>query len=76
MPINYIDFYNPDPLTPDHQAMFDEEAKYIDQKYSGLLSYLDSILPESRHKSLMVTNIEESQMWAKKALLNKIRSYV
>jgi hypothetical protein len=38
------------------------------ERYIALVSWMDGAIPESRQKSLAVTALEESAMWAMKAL--------
>jgi hypothetical protein len=38
------------------------------ERYIALVSWMDDAIPESRQKSLAVTALEESAMWAMKAV--------
>ena len=38
------------------------------EAFTGFMQYLDDVLPEGRHKSLALTQLEDSSMWSHKAI--------
>jgi hypothetical protein len=40
----------------------------VREKFAELLSEVDDLLPESREKSLVVTNVEQAYLWARQCV--------
>lgn len=49
-----------------HPATEDVKPKYRETReaFIELAQWLEDTLPESRHKSLALTNLQQAQMWA------------
>lgn len=46
-----------------------EQIVKVREQFKALASNIDRRVPESRHKSLYQTKLEEAQMWAIKAMV-------
>lgn len=50
-----------------------EDIDLINKRYQDFIDYLKAKLPEGRPKSIAITNLETSWLWAGESLMNKYK---
>lgn len=50
---------------------YEDRLQTLTHEFGQLFLFYSERLPQSREKSLAITNLEQSFMWAKQALINE-----